>query len=166
MQAYGLSRDTGLSRADAQAFIDQYWSRLPGVKAYFDETLRQGAEVGYVETLYGRRRAVPDLQSPNGQRRAAAERIATNMPLQGTAADIMKIAMIRLQTELRGRADQAIMLLQVHDELVLEVNRPALNEIGALTKRVMEGAAELSVPLVADLSYGPNWDDQADFVPE
>jgi DNA polymerase-1 len=165
MQAYGLSRDTGLSRADAQAFIDQYWSRLPSVKAYFDETLRQGADVGYVETLYGRRRAVPDLKSPNGQRRAAAERIATNMPLQGTAADIMKIAMIRLQEELRGRADQAIMLLQVHDELVLEVNRPALNEIGALTKQVMEGAAELSVPLVTDLSYGSNWDDQADFDP-
>ena len=150
MQAYGLSRDTGLSRADAQAFIDQYWSRLPGVKAYFDETLRKGADLGYVETLYGRRRAVPDLQSPNGQRRAGAERVATNMPLQGTAADIMKIAMIRLQDELRSRADEAIMLLQVHDELVLEVNRPALNTIGQVTKPVMEGAAELSVPLVAD----------------
>jgi DNA polymerase I len=165
MQAYGLSRDTGLSRADAQAFIDQYWSRLPGVKAYFDETLRKGAELGYVETLYGRRRAVPDLQSPNGKRRAGAERIATIMPLQGTAADIMKIAKIRMQDELRSRADDAIMLLQVHDELVLEVNRPALNAIGKVTKRVMEGSADLSVPLVADLSCGPNWDDQTDFDP-
>jgi len=165
MQAYGLSRDTGLSRADAQAFIDQYWARLPGVKAYFDETLRRGEELGYVETLYGRRRAVPDLTSPNGQRRAAAVRVATNMPLQGTAADIMKIAMIRLQEQLRERADKAIMLLQVHDELVLEVDRPALNEIGALTRSVMESSAELAVPLVADLSFGPNWDDQAEFDP-
>jgi DNA polymerase-1 len=87
------------------------------------------------------------------------------MPLQGTAADIMKIAMIRLQEQLRERADKAIMLLQVHDELVLEVDRPALDEIGALTRSVMEGSAELAVPLVADLSFGPNWDDQAEFNP-
>jgi DNA polymerase I len=165
MQAYGLSRDTGLSRADAQGFIDQYWSRLPGVKAYFDETVKKGIALGYVETLYGRRRAVPDLQSPNGQRRAAAVRIATNMPLQGTAADIMKIAMIRVHNKLASRSDEAVMLLQVHDELVLEVNRPALNEIGRLVKGLMESAAELSVPLVADLSHGPNWDDLTDFEP-
>jgi DNA polymerase-1 len=160
MQAFGLSRDTGLSRAEAQAFIDQYWSRLPGVKKFFDETLKRGATLGYVETLYGRRRAVPDLQSANGMRRLTAERVATNMPLQGTAADIMKIAMIRLHEALRDHADQATILLQVHDELVLEVDRPALKEIGAMVKEVMEGAAELSVPLVADLSYGPNWDEQ------
>lgn len=166
MQAYGLSRDTGLSRADAQGFIDQYWSRLPGVKAYFDETVKKGISLGYVETLYGRRRAVPDLQSPNGQRRAAAVRIATNMPLQGTAADIMKIAMIRLHDKLSSRSDQAVMLLQVHDELVLEVNRAAVSEIGRIVKDVMEGAAELSVPLVADVSFGPNWDDLTEFEPE
>jgi DNA polymerase I len=164
MQAFGLSRDTGLSRAEAQAFIDQYWSRLPGVKKYFDGTLKRGISLGYVETLYGRRRAVPDLQSANGQRRLTAERVATNMPLQGTAADIMKIAMIRLHDALKDKADKAIMLLQVHDELVLEVDRPALNEVGAIVKDVMEGAAELSVPLVADLSSGPNWDDQTDFI--
>ena len=124
MQAFGLSRDTGLSRADAQAFIDQYWSRLPRVKAYFDETLQRGAVTGYVESLYGRRRAVPDLQSSNVQRRMGAERVATNMPLQGTAADIMKIAMIRLHDALTQSSDKAVILLQVHDELVLEVDRP------------------------------------------
>jgi DNA polymerase I len=166
MQAFGLSRDTGLSRADAQTFIDQYWSRLPGVKSYFDETIEKGIALGYVETLYGRRRAVPDLQSANGQRRGAAVRIATNMPLQGTAADIMKIAMIRVHDALRDRTGEAVLLLQVHDELVLEVNRPALDAVGRVVKNVMEDAAELAVPLVADLSSGPNWDDLTDFDPK
>ena len=105
------------------------------------------------------------MQSPNGQRRSAAVRIATNMPLQGTAADIMKIAMIRLHERLKDRSDEAVILLQVHDELVLEVDRPALNAIGHVVKEVMEGAAQLSVPLVADLSYGPNWDDLTDLDP-
>lgn len=162
MQAYGLSRDTGLSRSEAQAFIDQYWSRLPGVKAFFEETIRSGVETGYVETLYRRRRAVPDLQSGNGQRRGSAERVAINMPVQGTAADIMKIAMINLHDALHDYRDSTRMLLQVHDELVLEVDRPNLETIARLVKQTMEHAAELNVPIVVDVSSGPNWDDLTD----
>ena len=162
MQAFGLSRDTGLSRADATAFIEQYWSRLPGVKTYFEETLRKGTSLGYVESLYGRRRAVPGLESTNGQVRMTAERVATNMPLQGTAADIMKIAMIRMHERLADRRHQARMLLQVHDELVFEVDESELMPIARLVREVMESAAELTVPLVVDISSGPNWDVQSE----
>ncbi|MDQ2684154.1 MAG: DNA polymerase I, partial [Chloroflexota bacterium] len=162
MQAYGLSRDTGLSRAEAQAFIDQYWSRLPRVKSYFEETLKFGLDKGYVQSLYGRRRAVPDLASGNGQRRMGAERVAINMPLQGTAADIMKIAMIRVHDALQAHRDSARVLLQVHDELVLEVAGDKVMEIAHVVKSTMEAAATLAVPLVADVSAGPNWDDLTD----
>jgi DNA polymerase-1 len=160
MQAFGLSRDTGLSRADATAFIEQYWSRLPKVKLYFEETLRKGVSLGYVESLYGRRRAVPGLESTNGQIRLAAERVATNMPLQGTAADIMKIAMIRMHERLTDHRLHARMLLQVHDELVFEVDESELTPTARLIREVMEAAATLTVPLVVDVSCGPNWDEQ------
>jgi DNA polymerase I len=162
MQAFGLSRDTGLSRAESQAFIAQYWSRLPRVKAFFDRTIERGASVGYVETLYGRRRAVPDLSSGNVQRRMAAERVATNMPLQGTAADIMKIAMINVDKALSASGLPAQMLLQVHDELVLEADKTCLNEVAVLLKTTMEAAASLSVPLIADVAFGPNWNELED----
>jgi DNA polymerase-1 len=159
MQAYGLSRDTGLPRAEAQRFIDEYWARLPKVKQLFDETLKFGFSKGYVETLFGRRRLIPDLQSANGMRRLAAERMAINMPVQGTAADIMKIAMIRLFERLHESKLHARLLLQVHDELVLEVDRPDLEQTAHLVCRTMEGAAELGVPLAVDVSAGPNWDE-------
>jgi DNA polymerase-1 len=158
MQAYGLSRDTGLSRAEAQQFIDEYWSRLPQVKAYFDETLRFGARHGYVQSLTGRRRIIPDLISSNGARRAAAERKAINMPLQGTAADIMKIAMIRLAGELRRQKRKARMLLQVHDELVLEVSKSDVEATAKLVVETMQGAYELRVPLIAEAKLGENWE--------
>jgi DNA polymerase-1 len=159
MQSYGLSRDTGLSRADSQRFIDQYWERLPRVRAYFDETLRFGAINGYVQSESGRRRYLPDLTSSNGSRRLAAERVAINMPLQGTAADIMKIAMIRVADRLRNEQLPARILLQVHDELVLEVERAALDEVAAAVVRTMETAYELSVPLSTEVQAGDNWDD-------
>lgn len=162
MQAYGLSRDTGLPRAEAQKFIDQYWARLPAVKSYFDEVLKFGATKGYVETLDGRRRLVPDLQSSNGARRAAAERIAINMPVQGTTADIMKIAMIQLADRLHESKLRARLLLQVHDELVLEVDRPHLEETAKLVSTVMQNAYELLVPLETEASYGENWDELAE----
>jgi len=158
MQAYGLSRDSGLPRAEAQQFIDSYWKNLPLVKNYFDETKAFAVSHGYVQAPSGRRRYVPDIQSPNPQRRQAAERAAINMPIQGGAADIIKVAMIRLQNQLRPRQDQARMLLQVHDELVLEVDRRSLPEIATLLKETMEGAAELSVPLVVELGIGDNWE--------
>jgi len=159
MQSYGLSRDTGLSRADAQRFIDQYWARLPNVKRFFDETLRFGAVHGYVQTLDGRRRLIPDLQSSNGARRAAAERMAINMPVQGTAADIMKIAMIRVSDRLREQGLRARLLLQVHDELVLEVAEPDLAATARLVCETLEGAYDLTVPLVAEVRYGLNWEE-------
>jgi DNA polymerase-1 len=159
MQAFGLSRDTGLSRADAQRFIDQYWSRLPRVRAFFDETLQFGVTHGYVETMSGRRRSAPDLTSSNGQRRMAAERMAINMPLQGSAADIMKIAMLRLDERLEAKQLPAAMILQVHDELVLEVDAGHAEEVGQHVKGVMEQAWQLSVPLEADVSVGDNWNE-------
>jgi DNA polymerase-1 len=159
MQAHGLSRDTGLPRQEAQRFIDQYWANLPLVKRYFDGTLAFGHKHGYVESIYGRRRIIGDLTSANYSRRAAAERMAVNMPLQGSASDIMKIAMIQLDEELEQSGLRAKLILQVHDELVLEVDRPDVAAVAELVQRVMEGAAELSVPLETEVCAGPNWDD-------
>jgi DNA polymerase I len=162
MQAYGLSRDTGLSRADAQRFIDEYWARLPAVKRYLDETLKFGAEHGYVQAISGRRRLLPDLASSNGMRRASAERMAINMPVQGTAADIMKIAMIRVHDELKERQLPATLILQVHDELVLEVDRSHVEEVGSIVASIMENAYDLTVPLETDLQQGLNWDEMTE----
>ncbi|MDQ3655640.1 MAG: DNA polymerase I, partial [Chloroflexota bacterium] len=159
MQAYGLSRDTGMSRADAQGFISAYWARLPKVKALFDTILREGEEKGYVETLLGRRRYLPDLTSANGARRQAAQRMAMNMPTQGTQADIIKMAMIRLERELRDRDVPAKMVLQVHDELVLEASDAHSDAVAALLKTTMENTFGLSVPIVAEVKKGENWDD-------
>jgi DNA polymerase-1 len=159
MQAHGLSRDTGLPRQEAQRFIDQYWANLPRVKRYFDGTLAFGLKHGYVESIYGRRRILGDLTSANYSRRAAAERMAVNMPLQGSASDIMKIAMIRLDKELAQSGLRAKLILQVHDELVLEVNRPDVAAVAELVQSVMVGAAELSVPLETEVCAGPSWDE-------
>lgn len=159
MQAYGLSRDSGLSRADATKFITDYWARMPKVREMFDETLAFGIANGYVRSPSGRRRYLPDLTSSNGARRLGAERAAINMPVQGTAADIIKVAMVRLYDALREAKLPARMLLQVHDELVLEVDRPAVPEAARLMVDVMEAAAELSVPLVAEVQSGQRWDE-------
>jgi DNA polymerase-1 len=158
MQAYGLSRDTGLSRADAQSFISDYWSRLPRVKEFLDETLRFGQKHGYVKTPTGRRRSFPNLLSPNGALRAAAERAAINMPFQGAAADIMKIAMIRLQDRLNAGKLAAKVILQVHDELVLEAPASELTQTARLVVETMEGAYDLRVPLIAEVKAGHDWE--------
>lgn len=163
MQAFGLSRDTGMSRGDAQAFIDGYWERLPRVKEFFDETIAQGVERGYVETLLGRRRYLPDLKASNGARRAGAQRMAMNMPIQGTQADMIKIAMIDLERALKERRLPARQVLQVHDELVLEVDEPALQETAALVSEKMIGALELSVPVLTEVRTGLNWEDMRPF---
>ena len=159
MQAYGLSRDSGLSRADSTKFINDYWARLPKVRAMFDDTLAFGAANGYVKSPSGRRRYLPDLTSSNGSRRMSAERAAINMPVQGTAADIIKVAMVRLYAALRESRLPARMLLQVHDELVLEVDRGCVTEAAHLMVDVMEHAADLTVPLVAEVQTGPRWDE-------
>lgn len=157
MQAFGLARDTGMSRQEAQRFIDTYMARLPGVWHYLDETKREAIDKGYVSTLYGRRRYAPDIVSSNGSRRLAAERMAINMPLQGTAADIMKIAMIRVHDALRQRGLRTRMLLQVHDELVIEVPKSELKEVAELVTDIMENVVLLRVPLQVELAAGKNW---------
>ncbi|MFN8591615.1 MAG: DNA polymerase I [Thermomicrobiales bacterium] len=159
MQAHGLSRDSGLTLAQAQEFINQYWANLPRVKRYFDDTLAFGIKHGYVESRYGRRRILGDLTSANYQRRAAAERMAVNMPIQGTAADIMKMAMIALDRDLADSGLRAKLLLQVHDELVLEVDRHDAAGVAALVRSAMEEVVELKVPLETEVRAGPNWDD-------
>jgi DNA polymerase I len=159
MQAYGLSRDTGMPRQEAQQFIDTYFERLPGVRAYLEDTKKLTAEQGYISTMFGRRRYVSDIGSSNFNRRTAAERIAINMPLQGTAADIMKIAMIRMHHELKNQGFQARMLLQVHDELLFEAPESEISALAVLVKNVMENVAELKVPLVTEVSVGDNWEE-------
>lgn len=159
MQAYGLARDTGMSRQEAQRFIDAYFRRFPGVARYLEETKRRAAEMGYVETLFGRRRYIPEINSSNPARRQAAERMAVNMPLQGTAADIMKLAMIRVHRALAERHFRARMLLQVHDELVLEVPESELTSVAELVTSLMSNVVALTVPLEVEAKAGPNWAD-------
>lgn len=163
MQAYGLSRDTGMPRADAQAFIDRYWERLPKVREFFDGQIEFGKEHGFVETLCGRRRYLPDLNSSNGMRRQGAVRMAMNMPIQGTQADIIKIAMINLEEILKKSQFPANILLQVHDELVLELDESCLTELAPIVRDTMEQAMTLDVPVVTEMKTGLNWEDLTEF---
>jgi DNA polymerase-1 len=157
MGSYGLARDSELTQSEAAKFIDLYWSRYPAVRHYMDSILREGQELGYVSTIFKRRRYMPELRSSNRGVRAAGERQAINAPVQGTAADIIKIAMNRLYDLLRERNFKSKLLLQVHDELLLEVPRSELEEVGDLVCETMESAVEISVPLKVDLKYGTNW---------
>ncbi|MEO8286447.1 MAG: DNA polymerase I [Chloroflexota bacterium] len=157
MGSYGLARDSGLSQAEAAKFIELYWSRYPAVRAFMDRTLQEGRETGYVSTLLGRRRYMPELRSRNGGLRQQAERMAINAPVQGTAADIIKIAMNRMHHELKTQGLKSKMLLQVHDELLFEVPLGELQQMVDLVCETMEGAMELSVPLRVELKYGKNW---------
>ena len=159
MSAFGLSRQLGISRGEAEDYINSYFDRYPGVRHYMDSTREQASRNGYVETLFGRRLYLPEINSRNGQRRQAAERVAINAPMQGTAADIIKRAMITIHAWC-GRDDvPASLIMQVHDELVFEVREDfaatARKEIAAR----MQGAAELAVPLVVDIGVGTNWDE-------
>ncbi len=157
MGAYALARELGVSNAEAQSFIAAYFERMPRVRAYLDGTKERARASGKVATLFGRVRWIAGLDSANAQVRGNAERQAINAPVQGTAADLIKLAMIRLHAELAGRGLPGRLLLQVHDELVLEVAEDAVAEIGALVRSVMEGAAGLRVPLSVDVASGPSW---------
>jgi DNA polymerase-1 len=159
MSAFGLSRDTGMPRAEAQEFIAGYWERLPKVKEFFDRVIANGIDDGYVSTIRGRRRYLPDLSSSNGMRRQGAQRMAMNMPIQGTQADIIKQAMLNLDERLTRKNLPATMILQVHDELVLEVSTRALAESAALVKETMETAFQLDVPTEVEVRIGQNWED-------
>ncbi|MCX2788791.1 MULTISPECIES: DNA polymerase I [Vibrio] len=159
MSAFGLAKQLGIPRGEAQAYMDKYFERYPGVMQYMEDTRSTASAQGYVETIFGRRLHLPEIQSRNGMRRKAAERAAINAPMQGTAADIIKKAMLLvdewIQQEGNGRVK---LLMQVHDELVFEVEESSLSEIENKVQNLMESAAELKVPLVAEAGHGDNWD--------
>jgi DNA polymerase-1 len=159
MSAFGLGKQLGIPRNEAQEYIDLYFDRYPGVRAYMDNTRESASQQGYVETVFGRRLYLPEINARNAQRRQYAERSAINAPMQGTAADIIKRAMIRVHDWL-GKDDAAgRMIMQVHDELVFEVLEERVDAFGEQVTNIMSGAAELAVPLKVDVGTGPNWDE-------
>jgi len=158
MSAFGLSRQLGIGRADAQSYMDLYFKRYPGVQTFMQDIREKAKAQGYVETLFGRRLYLPDINSSNGMRRKAAERVAINAPMQGTAADIIKRAMIQLDQKLQNDPDIA-MIMQVHDELVFEVRSEKVAFYSGLIKTQMESAADLVVPLIVEVGQGTNWDE-------
>ncbi len=157
ISGFGLARNTGVSRKEADAFIATYFERYPKVKTFMDECVRRGYELGYVETLFYRRRELYELRSPNRNIRSFGERAAMNTPVQGTAADIIKLAMVRVQKELDEGGYGAKLILQVHDELVVECPFAETTAVSALLKNAMEQIVTLSVPLVAEVSSGHSW---------
>jgi DNA polymerase I len=159
MSAFGLARQLGIGRGDAQKYMDLYFERYPGVKRYMEETRRQARETGFVETVFGRRLYLPEIQSRNHALRQYAERSAINAPMQGTAADIIKRAMIEVDTWLQSSRLPARLIMQVHDELILEVADQAIEVIMGQLKTHMAGAAKLAVPLKVDVGVGRNWDE-------
>ena len=159
MSAFGLAKQLGLPRKEAQDYIELYFERYPGVKKYMEDTRALAAEKGYVETLYGRRLYLPEIHSKNGQRRQAAERTAINAPMQGTAADIIKKAMIKVHDWLETTDFDAKMIMQVHDELVFEVAEDQVEDLVKEVKARMESAAALKVPLIVDAGIGDNWEE-------
>jgi DNA polymerase-1 len=159
MSAYGLGRQLGIDRGQAQTYVDLYFERYPGVKRYMDETRQLAREQGFVTTVFGRRLYLPDINARNAQQRQYAERSAINAPMQGTAADIIKRAMIEVDSWLNESALDARLLMQVHDELVIEVRDDHVGDVRNAVVAIMEGAAELKVPLRVDSGAGTNWDE-------
>ncbi len=159
MSAFGLAGNLGVERAAAQSYIDKYFARFAGVKQYMDDTRLQAKARGYVETVFGRRLWLPEINSPNGPRRQGAERAAINAPMQGTAADLIKLAMIAVQGWLESEKLATKMIMQVHDELVLEVPEAELELVKVRLPELMAGVAALKVPLLAEVGIGKNWDE-------
>ena len=158
MSAFGLARQLNIGRHQAQEYIDLYFARYPGVQRYMEQTRASASEKGYVETLFGRRLYVPEINASNGMRRQAAERTAINAPMQGTAADIIKRAMIAVDRWLGEAGLAAKVIMQVHDELVLEVPEAELTQVIEGVQGNMSSAANLDVPLVVDIGQGSNWE--------
>jgi DNA polymerase-1 len=159
ISAFGLAAQLGIPQAEARAYIDRYFARYQGVQAFIEKTLAQTRKDGFVRTMFGRLRPIPDIESRNPNQRGFAERTAVNTPLQGTAADLIKLAMISIDRKLIERNLKTRMVLQVHDELLFEVPHEEVEEIRTLVRAEMEGVVQLSIPLVADLAFGPNWRD-------
>jgi len=162
MRAFGLSRFVDITLSEAEDFVQAYFEQFPGVKNYLESMKIQAAEKGYVETLLGRRRYFPGLKNQTNRNiRNREEREAINAPIQGTAADIMKIAMLQVPGELKSAELSARMLLQVHDELVLECPKGEITQSADLVRRIMEGAYELKIPLLTEARSGPNWNEMS-----
>ncbi|KQT08022.1 DNA polymerase I [Ramlibacter sp. Leaf400] len=158
MSSFGLARNLGIDTKAAASYIDRYFQRYPGVKLYMDETRLSAKSRGYVETVFGRRLYLPEINSPNGPRRGGAERAAINAPMQGTAADLIKLSMVKIQDVLDEQQRATRMIMQVHDELVFEVPEAEVEWVRTEIPRLMAGVAELKVPLLAEIGVGPNWD--------
>ncbi|SFE04461.1 DNA polymerase I [Paracidovorax konjaci] len=158
MSSFGLARNLGIDNKAAAAYIDRYFQRYPGVKEYMDETKASAKARGYVETVFGRRLYLPEINSPNGPRRGAAERAAINAPMQGTAADLIKKAMVAVQAVLDAEKPGVLMVMQVHDELVFELPEEEAGWLRTEIPRLMAGVADLKVPLLAEVGMGPNWE--------
>jgi DNA polymerase-1 len=159
MSEYGLEQATELSREQAAQFIKAYFEKYSGVKEYLARTKKEAAEKGYVQTLLGRRRYIPEINASNAQVRMAAERMAINMPVQGTSADIIKVAMIQLQQEMDKERLEAKMILQVHDELLFELPQTEIEKLKELVLQIMPNAIKLSVPVKVDIKTGKSWGD-------
>jgi len=159
MSAFGLAKQLNIGRNEAQEYVDAYFEKYPGVLEFMDQTRKQAAADGYVQTLFGRRLYLPEINARNGMRRQAAERTAINAPMQGTAADIIKRAMIAVHDWIETDKPPVKMIMQVHDELVFEIEQSAIDETSQVINRLMSEAAELSLPLVVDSGIGNNWDE-------
>ncbi len=157
ISSFGLSQDLSITRKEAAQYIENYFQTYPGIKAFLDDSVAHAKEKGYVSTLYGRRRPVPELKSSNFMQRGFGERVAMNAPIQGTAADVIKIAMIGVNGELARRNLRSRLILQVHDELLIEACEDELEEVKDILREQMEGAADLKVPLIVDMHVGNTW---------
>jgi DNA polymerase-1 len=158
MSAFGLAQNLGIERSAAQSYMEKYFARYPGVAAYMDRTRQEAREQGFVETVFGRRLFLPDISSSNQARRQGAERQAINAPMQGTAADLIKMAMIAVHDWIRKEKLRTKLVMQVHDELVFEVPEDELLDVKGGVERLMMGVAKLDVPLVVDAGVGENWE--------
>ncbi len=154
---YGLSRDLHIPRKEAAQYIESYFAKCSGVKRFIDQVVEAAHKDGFVTTIFGRKRYLPAINSSNYNQRTLAERMAMNTPIQGTAADIIKMAMIEVQSELRRQQLKSRLLLQVHDELVLEVVVDEVEAVSALLKNAMQNVVKLAVPLTIDINIGKNW---------
>jgi len=159
MGARGLARQLGIKNDTAREFIDEYFATYPGVRAYINHSVERARNLGYVTTILGRRLHLPDLASGHPAQRAFAERVAVNAPIQGSAADLIKVAMVHVDNQMREQHLQARMILQVHDELLFECPLSEVEKLRALTVQEMENAMQLSVPLVVEVGRGANWDE-------
>ena len=157
ISSFGLSQRLGISRAESKKIIEDYFANFPAIESYIQDTISTARESGYVETLFGRRRYLPDIASRNGTVRALAERTAVNAPIQGTAADIIKLAMINVASRLSAEGLKSRMILQIHDELLFDAYPDEVEALMSIIKDEMENVIKLSIPLTVECNYGQNW---------